>query len=118
MKVFNYEDVKAEPMHGDEEAKGVSMRWLISDKDGAPTFAMRMVEVEPEGYTPFHTHPWEHEAFILQGTGVLVGKQGENPFSAGDVVFIPPNEHHNFKNTGKKVLQFLCLIPWPQKESK
>ena len=117
MKVFNYKNIKAEPMHGGEEAKGVSMRWLISDKDGAPTFAMRMVEVELEGYTPYHTHPWEHEVYILQGTGVVVGEEGEKPYSAGDVVYIPPNETHNFKNTGQEALQFLCLIPWPQKDS-
>jgi len=118
MKVFHYNDVKAEPMHRGEEAKGVNMRWLISDKDGAPNFAMRMVEVEPGGHTPFHNHPWEHEAFILQGTGVLVGKEGEKPLAVGDVVYISPDEQHNFKNIGKEKLQFLCLIPWPQVEKK
>jgi quercetin dioxygenase-like cupin family protein len=117
MKVFNYKDVKAEPMHGEEEAKGVSMRWLISDKDGAPTFAMRMVDVEPDGHTPYHIHPWEHETFILKGTGVVKSEEGEKHFKAGDVVYIPPSEQHNFRNTGKETLQFLCLIPWPTPKS-
>lgn len=117
MKVFNYKDIKAEPMHGEEEAKGVSMRWLISDKDGAPTFAMRMVHVEPDGHTPYHIHPWEHEVFVLQGTGVVKANEREKPFKAGDVVYIPPNEQHNFRNTGKEAIRFLCLIPWPTPKS-
>jgi len=118
MKVFHFKEVKAEPMHQGEEAKGVTMRWLISDKDGAPNFAMRMVEVEPGGFTPLHNHPWEHESFIIQGEGVLVGQEGEKPFSSEDVIYIPPDELHRFKNTSQEKLQFLCLIPWPQKDSK
>jgi mannose-6-phosphate isomerase-like protein (cupin superfamily) len=26
-------------------------------------------------------------------------------------VFIPSNEKHQFRNTGKKLLKFLCLVP-------
>ncbi|MBS7654346.1 cupin domain-containing protein, partial [Candidatus Bathyarchaeota archaeon] len=32
-------------------------------------------------------------------------------FRAGSVIFIPPNEKHQFKNTGGKTVKFLCLIP-------
>jgi len=30
---------------------------------------------------------------------------------AGDVVFIRPNEVHQFRNTGCSPFKFLCLIP-------
>jgi len=34
---------------------------------------------------------------------------------AGDVVFVPANELHQFRNTGRGVLAFLCLIPHPMR---
>ena len=32
-------------------------------------------------------------------------------FAAGDVVFISPDDIHQFRNTGDSPLKFLCLIP-------
>jgi mannose-6-phosphate isomerase-like protein (cupin superfamily) len=49
--------------------------------------------------------------FVLEGEGVVVGEKGEKPLRHGIVVFMPPNETHNFKNTGKDKLRFLCLVP-------
>ncbi|HDM45222.1 MAG TPA: cupin domain-containing protein, partial [Candidatus Bathyarchaeota archaeon] len=37
------------------------------------------------------------------------GKEVE--FGAGDVLFIPPNEPHEFVNIGDEKLVFLCMIP-------
>ena len=73
---------------------------------------MRVFEVEPDGYTPLHKHPWEHEVFVLDGKGQLFDGEKTTPFKAGDVVFVPPNERHQFKNNGKTTLKFICLIPY------
>jgi quercetin dioxygenase-like cupin family protein len=94
-------------------AEKARIRWLITREDGAPTFAMREIEVDPGGRTPYHSHPWEHEAYVLEGTGVVAGKKGEIPLGPGSVVFVPGGEEHNFKNTGRGTLRFLCLIPHP-----
>ncbi len=94
-----------------EGAKGVEIRVLISKADGAPTFAMRMFEVEPGGHTPLHRHPHEHEVFVLEGTGVLVHEGREHHFAREDVIFVPGNDEHCFKNAGKSTLRFLCLVP-------
>jgi quercetin dioxygenase-like cupin family protein len=112
MKIFNYETVKAENAEGG--AYNVKVRWLITKDLGAPNFAMRLFEVEPDGYSPLHTHPWEHEVFILEGEGAVFDGKKATPFKANDVVFVPPDEWHQFKNTGKKTLKFLCLIPHPK----
>ena len=96
---------------GEANAAGIAVRWLITQKDGAPNFSMRVIEVEPGGYSPFHNHPWEHEVFILKGSGVLVQENQETPFSEGDVIFIPPSEQHQLKNTAEQMLEFICLIP-------
>jgi len=96
-------------------AMGARMRLLISEKDGAENFAMRMFTVAAGGYTPFHFHNYEHEVFILAGQGVLKGEDQEHPFKSGDVIFVKPNEKHQFVNAGDAPMKFLCLIPSPEK---
>lgn len=110
MKVVDYKEVKAEPVNF-EDVKDVKVRWLISGKDKAPNFAMRLFEVGPGGYSPLHTHNWEHEVFILEGEGVTNDGEKEFKIKSGTVVYVAPEEKHQFKNTGSETLKFLCLIP-------
>ena len=110
MKVFQYKDVKAK--EADEGASKIKVRWLITEEIGAENFAMRLFEMEPQGYRPLHSHPWEHEVFILEGEGLVIGEEHERKFRSGDVIFIPPNEKHQFKNNGEKTVKFLCLVPF------
>jgi quercetin dioxygenase-like cupin family protein len=109
MKVFPYTDVKLE--EADSEAENVKVRWLITKEMGAPNFAMRLFEVGRGGCSPFHSHTWEHEVFILEGEGSIKTEKGPKKLKQGDVVFILPNEKHQFKNEGKDPLKFLCLVP-------
>jgi len=110
MKLVNYNDVKLE-LPKEKGIKDVKLRWLISEKDSAKNFAMRLFEIKPSGYTPLHQHDWEHEVFILEGEGNIYNKNEKKPFNQGDVLFIKPMEWHQFINNGKKLLKFLCLIP-------
>lgn len=110
MKIFNYREVKAEEAQ-EIGASKLKVRWLITRDIGAPNFAMRLFEMEPGGQSPLHAHPWEHEVFILEGEGIVVGADEERNFKPGDVVFIPPNEKHQFKNNGSETVKFLCLVP-------
>ena len=110
MKVFDYKEVTEEvaEMHG---AKGVTVRWLIAKKDGAPNFAMRIFEAAPGGHTPLHIHDWEHEVFILEGEGLVADGEKETRIKSGSVIYVAPNEKHQFKNTGSGVFKFICIIP-------
>ena len=108
MIVRDYREVESKPSDGVE---GVSLRWVIAKDDGAPNFAMRVIDVQPGCATPHHEHAWEHEVFVLGGKGVVKGKDGERPLQEGSVVFVPGNEKHQFVNTGDGVLRFICLIP-------
>ena len=110
MKVNYHEDVEQRPVEM-EGAAGCSVRWLVSEKDGAPTFAMRQFEVEPGGHTPKHSHPYEHEVFVLDGEGVVFEGDTEHPLKAGDVVFVQPDDIHQFRNTGNRPMKFLCMVP-------
>jgi quercetin dioxygenase-like cupin family protein len=115
MKIFHYQDVEAKD--AEKGASKLRVRWLITKEMGAKNFAMRLFEMEPGGHSPFHSHPWEHEVFILEGEGLVVGEQEERKFKAGDVIFIPPNEKHQFKNNDEKIVKFLCLIPYMHSET-
>jgi len=113
MKHVHYTEVELETPK-EQGIKDVMVRWLISKKDGAGNFAMRLFEIQPEGHTPLHQHDWEHEIFVLEGSGVTKNKTGEESFRQGDVLFVPPMEWHQFVNTGKGILKIICLIPYKE----
>jgi len=110
MKVNNLKQVPAKPVEM-EGAHGCTVRWLLSQSDGTPTFAMREFEVAPGGYTPRHSHDYEHEVFVLSGDGVVFEGDRQHKLTMGDVVLVQPNEVHQFRNTGTQPMRFLCLIP-------
>jgi quercetin dioxygenase-like cupin family protein len=110
-KVTHYTNIEAEDLNY-VGSKGVKRRWLIDDKnDGAPVYALRMFEVEPCGYSPRHSHDWEHENYIIEGEGRLWLNDQWNDIKSGDVAYIAPNLEHQFENTGDTTLRFLCGIP-------
>ena len=96
-----------------EGAVKCRMRCLIGPDDGAPSFTMRQFEVAPGGNTPRHSHGYEHEVFVLEGEGIVLDSRGEHRLCPGTAVFIAPDEIHQFRNTGREPLKFLCLIPHP-----
>ena len=110
MKVQHTQDVEQRPVEM-EGATGCSVRWLIGKSEDAPNFAMREFEVAPGGHTPKHHHPYEHEVYVLEGEGVVLEAGREVPLKAGDVIYVAPDEVHQFRNTGRCRMRFLCLVP-------
>ena len=110
MKVNRSEQIESQEVSM-EGATGCSVRWLINQTDGAPNFAMRQFVVNPAGHTPKHSHPYEHEVYVLAGNGVVLEGNEEHPIAAGDFVYVGPDEIHQFRNTGSAPLTFLCLVP-------
>ena len=90
---------------------GVAGRVVIGKSDGAKNFCMRLFEISPGGYTPKHSHDWEHEIFVHSGEGEVYGNGRRYPVKSGHVVFIPANEEHQILNKGANVLIFICLVP-------
>jgi quercetin dioxygenase-like cupin family protein len=110
MKIRRADDVQAKPVEMDG-ADGVQIRLLVHEAEGAPNFYMRQFDVEPGGHTPEHTHEWEHECYILAGQGEVLTPDGPSPVQAGDCLFVAPGDNHQFRNTGREPLKFLCLVP-------
>jgi quercetin dioxygenase-like cupin family protein len=110
VKIVACESVEQQPvaMPGSHACQ---VRWLIGARDGAPNFAMRQFEVAPGGFTPRHSHPYEHEVFVLAGEGTIAEGPLTHPIRAGDIIYVAPDEIHQFCNTGDQPLKFLCLVP-------
>jgi len=110
MLIVDVHEFEQAEVEGDA-AEGVTIQWLIDESVGAPSFAMRRFVVEPGGHTPSHAHPWEHEVYIVRGQGEAVLDDGPVPFAPDNAIFIPPDERHQFRNTGDEPLEMLCLVP-------
>jgi quercetin dioxygenase-like cupin family protein len=109
MVIKRYSDVTPGTYEGVPE--GVQLREMITERDGAPNFSLRVFDVQPGASTPFHTHEWEHEVFILEGKGKVVTEGKEQPFGAGDAVYIAPSEQHCFVADQGMAVRFVCVIP-------
>ena len=104
----DYREVAAEPV-----GEGITIRWVIGRAEEAPNFAMRVIEFQPGAVFARHQHPYEHEILVLEGNGMVEGLQEEVPMRPGTALYISPDEPHGYRNTGKEVLQFICVIPHP-----
>jgi len=110
MKIKQYAEVEATHFET-EAARGVAARVVIGKKDDAGNFFMRVFAISPGGFTPRHSHDWEHEMFVHAGDGEIYGNGRWNRIRSGNAVFIPANEEHQMKNTGKEQLLVVCLVP-------
>lgn len=110
MKVNHHTDVELQTVEMEGAAKA-KVRQLLGKNVGTANFAMRMFEIEPGGHTPRHQHDYEHEIFVLEGAGDVVEGDTVHPLKAGDVVYVHPNDIHQFRNSGSDTMKMLCLIP-------
>lgn len=102
-------DVRSVEMKGDGVV-GVTKRIVIGPEDGYDGF-FRVFTVQPGGKSPYHSHPWFHANYILEGQGALVIDGVETALKAGSVAFVPGGKTHNFVNKGGGVFKFICLVP-------
>ncbi|MEJ5260627.1 MAG: cupin domain-containing protein [Anaerohalosphaeraceae bacterium] len=111
MIIKNIESVPAEPVQM-EGAKDVKVRVVFGPKEQAPTFAMRVFELEPGGHTPYHRHNFEHEVLVLSGEVAVVREDGAVPLKIHDALLVAANEVHQFRNLSSSMpARFLCLVP-------
>ena len=79
---------------------GINAARLINLDDNPPTCTLSYSQIEPGKTSSHHIHEWEHEVYIIEGTGTLFCDGKEYPVKAGDAMFIPPNVDHYTLNNG------------------
>lgn len=96
---------------GDDSWKGVSRRVFVGETGESPRFHLRYFEVEPGGYTTLEQHEHEHVVTVLRGCGVAVVGCKEFAMAFGDVLYVSPNDAHQFRNDdGPEPFGFLCVV--------
>jgi quercetin dioxygenase-like cupin family protein len=95
---------------------GNKIYWMISSEIGAKNFELRYIEIPPGGKSSAGHHPHEHEVFIAQGRGKIVGRHADGePYECeltpGLAVFVPGDEEHQWINTAAEPLGFVCVVP-------
>jgi quercetin dioxygenase-like cupin family protein len=114
MVIGHYSQVAEEKPH--LASMQATIRWLIAAGNGAPHFAMRVIEIKRKGEKiPLHHHDYEHEIFIIEGHGLVLGPDGAKPVAYGNFVYVPAGEEHGFENTGDAPFRFICVIPVQRK---
>ena len=107
MYVANVEKVR-EYKITEEGAHKVRVKYLLHKGVGAKKLQLRLFTIEVGGHTPLEKHAHEHEVFMLQGKALVLGGDKEVVASPRDVIFIPSDEEHQFKNVGDEPVELLC----------
>jgi quercetin dioxygenase-like cupin family protein len=73
---------------------------LVALDDNPTTCTLSYSRIEPGKTSSHHMHPWEHEVYIIKGSGTLNCDGKEYPVKEGDAMFIPGNVDHYTLNDG------------------
>jgi quercetin dioxygenase-like cupin family protein len=93
------------------QVKNAGMKVLVGPPQGWSDHVMRIVELDADGYSPAHAHPWPHINYMLEGRGTLLVDGREYPVEAGSYAYVPADCHHQFKNSGTGKFRFICIVP-------
>ncbi len=112
MKIIRLNELEKEKVSM-EGARKVSKQVPISKNDGSPNYSFRVFTIDPDGHTPYHTHPFEHLNYVISGKGVLVNAEGvSNEIKAGEFALVLPGEKHQYRNTSSaELFVMICAVP-------
>ncbi|EQB65495.1 MAG: hypothetical protein AMDU3_IPLC00002G0132 [Thermoplasmatales archaeon I-plasma] len=88
---------------------GGKIRWLITHRDGAPNFSMRLITVPKGKSTPNHSHDYEHEIFLIEGKGEAVLDGRKFPVDSNHFLFIPGGVKHTI--SALEDMKMICIVP-------
>lgn len=110
---FTWEGVPLEPYKETTDAwKGITRRELSGTRGESQRFHVRYFEIAPGGYSTLERHEHEHVVIPIRGRGeVQFGCYIYN-VGFGDVVYVAPNDAHQFRTPedAGEPFGFLCLV--------
>ncbi|MCK8059588.1 MULTISPECIES: cupin domain-containing protein [unclassified Fusibacter] len=109
--MFAHESDREAKVINSDTVKNAAMKVLVGAEEGWDNHVMRIIELDEEGYSPEHSHPWPHINYMIEGEGVLMMDGTDNPVKAGSFAYVPAGMHHQFKNAGKGKFRFICIVP-------
>ena len=110
---FQWEGIPLESYKTDSETwKGISRRELCGKRGESPQFHVRYFEIAPGGYSTLEKHEHEHVVIPMRGQGEVQFGCTIYNVNFGDVVYVSPNDPHQFRNKddATEPFGFLCLV--------
>jgi len=110
MAVIRYDQVSLTPisMSGAEK---VSKAIVVDEREGWVGYALRVFRLGAGGFTPQHSHDWEHVNYVIAGRGKLTIGSEVHELEPGDFAFVPPGVEHQFRNPSDENFEFICIVP-------
>lgn len=108
-KISIYQDIE-----GTEFPAGRRTRVLVGVDSPlqAEHYVVGTANVHPGGGVPEHAHETEETYIILSGTGEMIIDGEPVPIKSDDVIYLPPMQRHELKNTGDTEMRtILCTRP-------
>jgi quercetin dioxygenase-like cupin family protein len=110
MPIKKYDDLVATEIQMDG-ASNVFKKVPIGEKEGWDGYTLRTFTLGSGGYTPRHSHDWEHVNYIVRGKGKLMIDGKAQDIIERDFAFVPPNTEHQFSNPYDEEFEFICIVP-------
>jgi ribulose-bisphosphate carboxylase large chain len=110
---FTWDGVELEPYKvTTEHWRGITRRELSGKRGESHSFHVRYFEIEPGGYSTLEKHEHEHVVIPLRGRGEAQFGCYVYEVGMGDVVYVAPNDPHQFRNAedADEPFGFLCLV--------
>jgi quercetin dioxygenase-like cupin family protein len=81
---------------------------LVMGKDTAGRYCLIDMYVPPSGGPPQHRHDFEESFMVLEGEVEVTFRGLEQTIRAGQIINIPANAPHQFKNKSGQAARLLC----------
>lgn len=105
--VFAWDGVGVYTYNSNEATKQV----VIGREDGANNFEVRVFTIPVGGASSLDEHAHDHGVVVMHGRARVMLGEAFDEVGAGDVVYIPSWERHQFTTLGDEPFSFLCIIP-------
>ncbi|MCZ6507576.1 MAG: cupin domain-containing protein [Acidobacteria bacterium] len=91
---------------------GISRRELVGKRGESTGFHVRYFEIAPGGFSTLEQHEHEHVVIPLRGEGEAQFGCFVYKVRFGDVVYVAPNDPHQFRNAedAREPFGFLCIV--------
>lgn len=110
---FTWEGVRLEPYKATTELwKAITRRELAGKRGESQPFHVRYFEIAPGGYSTLERHAHEHVVIPIRGQGEARLGCYLSRVGFGDVVYVAPNDPHQFRcpEDAAEPFGFLCLV--------
>jgi len=110
---FTWQDVPLEPYKETTETwKGITRRELSGKRGESQRFHVRYFEIAPGGYSTLEKHEHEHVVIPIRGRGEAQFGCYIYQVGLGDVVYVAPNDPHQFRTPedATEPFGFLCIV--------